>query len=388
MPMPALATRLRRSLGFRGRLALALLVAIGSGIVWDLLRDRPDPWPVRAEFELPPQNWPLGFGPDGRTFLTAGEGGLVPWDLATGRPGKRWATKSGWIVYSGAWSPDGRTYAAVVSGHPSPSSFDLIDVATGRSTATIKTNHPIVMMASFVDGGRALRAFLGDSAAIKEVATWDVATGQLISTRPIPVPTLGTHYAFSPDARWLATLKRPATVVQLRDLEADRPPISLSDPNRPGLLGSGLGFSPDSRTLAVAREGGFVDLWDVAARKVSRTLAIHSSGYVSSALQFSPDGRTLASTAYQESGPGLALFRLYSDFRRNLIGRGLAERGEEILFDLDTDAKLGQYSSHHIPFFSPDGRSLATSGDYSDQTALVIKVRDLPTPPTEKGNHP
>ncbi len=227
------------------------------------------------------------------------------------------------------YSSDGRTFAAVVSQHPDLSSIELIDPSTGRSRATLTTQHPLVYDLAFADGGRTIRAFLGDSGALKEATTWDVATGQQTSSRPITAPTRLCGRAISPDGRLLALIPWQSTAVQLWDLEADRPLGSLTDPTLAGnLIGHAVDFSPDGRTLAVARSDGAIDLWDVPGRKFLKTLPAHPRGYASMAIRFAPDGRTLASTAY-ENRSSTTLGETFENLKRKLLGstrRDLARR--------------------------------------------------------------
>jgi WD40 repeat protein len=372
--LPRSATRRWRALRLRTRVVLALMAVVSSVVGWSLIRARPEVWPTRAVLQLPPRNRPLMLSPDGRTFLSTGEGGLVPWDLGTGRQGTPWATREGLFLTRGAYSPDGRTFAAAILHHPQLATFELIDPDTGRARATLTTRHPIVYHMAFADEGRTFRAFLGDSLALKEAVTWDVATGQQTSSRPINATTRGCSTAFSPDGRLLAWIPWPSTAVQLLDLETSAPLGGLSNPPGSGFHDVGVEFSPDGRTLAVARSDGAIDFWDVDARKILKTLPVHPRRYSPVAIRFSPDGRTLSSFGVEVATPS-ALARAYDGLHRKLFGKRTGG-SELIILDIGTGRRIGRVSSSHYPIFTPDGRALVTFGE-----DLTLRLRDLPEVP-------
>jgi hypothetical protein len=62
-----------------------------------------------------------------------------------------------------------------------------------------------------------------------------------------------------------------------------------------------MAFSPGGATLAEVGPNGTVDLWDIAARKVTATLATPVRACCS-ALAFSPDGTTLTTADGQQGG--------------------------------------------------------------------------------------
>src|ERR1019366_10590414 len=66
--------------------------------------------------------------------------------------------------------------------------------------------------------------------------------------------------------------------------------------NRPTRSGSSLSFSPDGNRLAMAWTDGRVDLWDIPARRLIRTLAVPKDP-VSGRVAFSPVRNVLAATS-------------------------------------------------------------------------------------------
>ena len=389
--IPGSLARRWRSLRPRARVALALLLVVTACVAWISTRGQPDDWPARTVIDVPEKNHPLAFSPDGRTFLTTGEAGIIPWDAATGRKCTPWAmkdglfvkTRDGWLIRKGAYSPDGRTFAAAISASPQLASFELIDASTGRTTATLATRHPIVFDVGFADGGRTLRAFLGDSRTLKEATTWDIATGQQASSRPITAPTRGSFTSFSPDGRTLALIPNGGAAVQLWDLGADAALGGLIGPARPGhRIGPGVEFSADGRTLAVARSDGAVDLWDVPGRKLLRTLPVHARGTASIAIRFAPDGRTLASSG-TEAGTDSLLVQFRDHARRHLFGPPRPADAELIVMDLADGRRVGRTSSCYHPMFTPDGRTIMTRRD-----DLKVRLHDLPPASEGKGGRP
>ena len=367
----------------RTRVVLALLAIAGLIGGWGILGGRPDIWPARVLIPIDRLSSPLAFSPDGRTLLSAGGGGIIPWDASTGKMGIPWTSQQGLYVGKGIYSPDGRTFAAADSGHPSQGTIELIDPVIGRSRATLSLQNPIVHDLAFADGGRTLRAFLGDGTNLKEAATWDVATGQKTSSRPLTPPTKLAITAFSPDGRVLALIPWKSTSIQLWDLETDRLLGNLTDPSWTFEIGPGLDFSPDGRTLAVARgDDGEIDLWDVPGRKRLRTIRVHPRKQTSWSIQFAPDGRTFASVAC-ESGPKSALAQAYEDLGWKLFGTISQPSSELVVVDIATSRRIARTASSGFEFYSPDGRSIATRGG-----DFTVQIRDLPDRPAAKESRP
>ena len=81
---------------------------------------------------------PLAFSPDGRTFLTSAGAGLLV-GRRLGPAGRDLAAQGARDPEMGAFSPDGKTFAAAIFAYPGPLSIVLFDAATGRTRATLTT---------------------------------------------------------------------------------------------------------------------------------------------------------------------------------------------------------------------------------------------------------
>jgi WD40 repeat protein len=375
--LPASALRRWRRLRFRTRATLALL-AIGLLVfVGIILWNSGDGWPARAVLQTPGDTWPLAFSPDGKTFVTSGEGGITRWDVADGRKRDLWAIDGNRGAGMGAFSPDGRTFAAVVVSHRQAiaiDGIDLIDAASGRSRASLSTRFPSIYALRFADDGRTLRALLGNGPDLKEEVTWDVESGQEKSTRPLSAPTKGGITTISADGRILAIGPMNQMVVELWDLDADKSLGSVKNPkSTSNVTWGGVGLTSDGRTLAVARVDGTLELWDVPTRSLRLILPAHSAGYTSSGLRFSPDGRTLASTEhFRETS---AIGEIQEGLWRAIGGRR-QDHSEVIVRDLATGKRLARAANAIHPYYSPDGRTIATR-----EQDLSVKLRDVPVPP-------
>jgi WD40 repeat protein len=120
---------------------------------------------------------------------------------------------------------------------------------------------------------------------------------------------------------------------------------------------TGIAFSPDSRTIAIASSDGMVRFWDVAAASVCRTLNGHQRGV--RRVAFSRNGRWLASACEDQT------VRVWDTLSGQQIAR------------LDVTAtKINALA------FSPDGSLLASGGgDFLRSGEVrVWKVADILVP--------
>jgi WD40 repeat protein len=375
-----------RSLRRRSRAASALLaispilfgvwIVIGSG----------GSWPTKTEFRAPMAALPLGFSPDGRSLLTYGRDGITSWDAESGRRGKTWAFKPGDHPEMGTFSPDGKTYAAGIFAYPGPLSIDLFDAVTGLTKASLPTSRGTIVHLAFDVDGQTVRAFLGDDpqqkvcsswnpafgADLVEVVTLDAATGRALSKRPITAPTRGAVTAISPDGRILAIADR-MKIIQLWDLERDVTLGPLINPATTATVQAGLGFSPDGKTLAIGRTDGAIELWDVKGQRLRKTLRGHTDHFIHIMFGFSPDGRALAVNGYRRT-PKSAMAKI-QDWIRGVFGFIEKEDVELLMLDIETGQKLAIAKDSTRPFYSPDGKTLAT-----EEPDGSTRLRSIPKP--------
>jgi WD40 repeat protein len=354
----------------KGMIAL-LLVMAGLACLW-LPSFWESEWTSTAVLRTPADTWPLAFAPDGRTFASWGGDGITLWDVATGRKQVTWKVADGQVVPVGAFSPDGRTFASLRFAYPGPITIDLIDVETGRTRASLPTQHSTIFALMFSDEGRSLRAFLGDMNSLKQAVAWDVATGKEISSRPLTCRTSGAATAVSPDGHLMALAPFDGKTIRIWDLDADRVHSRLAHPSSSLRLAPGLAFSRDGRTLVAGREDGSFELWDLATSRLKTTVRGHTGGYESFGIQLAPDGRSLASRG-EFRRPDSVLGGVSLGVKRSVLGNTWKPDSEVIVVDLATGRRLARAASSMHPHYSPDGSTIATR-----QTNLTIRLRPAP----------
>ena len=269
----------------------------------------------------------VAFSPNGRTLAVGDESGDVGlWDTATG---KRTATLSegkGTVVYSVAFSPNGQTLAVGDSG----GYIGLWHAAGERRTATLSEGSAVLGVA-FSPNGKSIA--VGDVGG--DVGLWDTASRRRTATLS-EGSTVGS-VAFSPNGRTLAA----------GDNAGD---VGLWDPARRQRTGTlsegsavlGIAFSPSGQTVAAGADGGDVGLWDTASGQ--RTAALPEGSAVLS-VAFSPNGHTLA------------------------VGDNYGEVGLWDTANEERTAALFADSGFDTVAFSPNGQTLAV-GDYDGDLGL------------------
>ncbi|GAA3802210.1 hypothetical protein GCM10023083_41610 [Streptomyces phyllanthi] len=279
--------------------------------------------------------------------------------------------------------------AALVAVHAyrmSPTSEALESLYTAAALPLRKTLRHLystpVDTVELSPDGRILATSDGDGG----VSLWDTGTGRLRNKwRADDEP--GTKMVWSRDGRTLATTGGIDGVVRLWDTDSGRHRTSVRPRGQEAGTESGVGvfsvaFSPDGRTLATTSHDGGVRLWDADTGRLRRSLPRQIGPGVW--VVFSPDGRTLATTSHDG---GVRLWdRGTGRLRKSLPGPtgdpfnavvfspdsrilALATSGREQTLQL-RDADTGRLrkslpGSFDSVAFTPDSRTLATSGDHT-----------------------
>lgn len=263
-----------------------------------------------------------GWSPDGQTLVTGhGDGTVRFWDPRTGKL-RREVTLQPFALSFTVWSPDGKTLAC---GGWNRKIF-LWDARAGKVGREIEVPSNAENQAAWSPDGRTL-ATAGASGKLR---LWDPAAGTL--RRELEGHTfLVSSLAWSPDGRRVATGGWDATV-RIWDPAGGEPARTLSQAEPVYAV---AWTSPER--LAIASQGGKVQLWDVAADQAAGTL---------------------------EAGRGTIQTLVVSPKRDHLaVG---STRGDFRLWDLRTGKPARELTGYGFPIYavtwSADGRSLASGG--------------------------
>jgi WD40 repeat protein len=271
----------------------------------------------------------LAFSRDGKRLIAAGSYHAVAWEVGTGRRLAFLDTRSGLkgLIGSVDLAADGATLvAASSSSGPAITVWDLLCArpvwqsppGTGGYTACL------------APGGRLLAAFRSALPSGRgTVAVFELPSGRTVAEAEVPGEPISLQ-PFSPDGRWLATVRgqepvgalggfgvaanrAPAAEVIVQPFPARSSSLRIAHSSPP----SACAFAPDSRLLAVGYRDGSVHFWDLAAGEEVFRVALRPRAIVH--LAFSGDGSLLAATDGQTVVQLLDL----SALRRQLSAIGL-----------------------------------------------------------------
>lgn len=246
------------------------------------------------------------------------------------------------VVYSVAFSPDGRQLASASADH----TIRLWNTQNGKTLKVLQGHADEVYSLSWSPDGK----WLASGSRDRTLVLWDAESGKLVFRSAAHLNELRA-VAFSPDSKLLATgaldykvrLWEVATGKLIHTLE------------RPKQSAYALGFSPDGKLLAVGGDEG-VRLYD--RKTLNVTDLFETKGRVTS-LSFSPDGKTLVSCSTQ-----FLLWEVATGKQRAHVA--------------------GHAGQHTGVAFSPDGRLVALAGcqtdnPYGSRSALrVLALANIP----------
>jgi WD40 repeat protein/serine/threonine protein kinase/tetratricopeptide (TPR) repeat protein len=331
----------------------------GEARVWDAVRGQPiTPW-----LKHNGQVTHAAFSPDGHLVLTTGLDKVIRvWDVASGGPLIR-ALKDRPAGKPLAFSAEGR----FVVLRPSERKVQIWDTLSGRAVTPVLEHPAPVMIASLSSDSRRLGTVCWEPQGDRQEAriwswTKDKASAAVF---PFAGPTWrGLIYHFSPDGRYLATVREHREVQVWKS--ATQSTVLFSRP--PGTQVKLLGFSPDGRYLVTGEQKDFrkkeseVRVWDVATGQPATPPLKHALNAQQAA--FSRDGRRLVvASSYVDMG--------------DVLGEG-----EACVWDVATSQRIAPPLRHRGAIFSaafsPDkeGRHVITAS--ADWTARIWKATGEP----------
>lgn len=306
----------------------------------------------------------LAFGPDHQTLLASRRhGGIARCNLVTGKVDEPWPGDSG-NAAAVAVSPDGRTVAA--------GCFDN----TLRLLSLESRNDPVVRMRGHTSEPHAV-AFSADG-------QW-LASGGLDGTVRVwprspaaSVPRLqntGAAPRFSPASSWIA-YRGGRDMVRIWDIERWQEVTTLP-------LRQPLGFSADGLAFLGATAGPVeVESWDVASRRLLRSVPLHRERQDLGGINASPDAALVymreddGSVGVWETGTGVRRCDIRGAWRETFAarfspdGRRIAvavDAGRVVVWDTRQNRQVRDLQAHAAPVrrldFSGDGRLLASAAE-------------------------
>jgi WD40 repeat protein len=321
-------------------------------------------------------NTRMCLSPNGRRLAVAGVAGnrvkIYDWDgdtLTEVRTLQSHRFLTGAVIYS----PDGKLLAT-----GDLRSFKLWNAETLEELRTVEMSG---MELAFTPDSQVL--FVANHMRPELMHTftrWDVVARKELPSLAIRVVVeqANARHHFSPDGKTLFVAQVPApSYVKVIDLDSGKERYPRQ--GHVDMLNA-VAVSPDGRILASAGHDRVVKLWDLAGRRVVRSLIAHTATI--RGLSFSPDGRTLASGSADgtivlwDAGSGAELRALHGDaysfwrIQFSPDGRTLAAGGQGglvKLWDVATGKEKDPLHGHTgvVPCvaYSPDGGLLASGGE-------------------------
>lgn len=224
----------------------------------------------------------VAWSPDSSTLASAHADGTIRlWDTPGGDERGIWRghTDAVWAV---AWSPDG-TQLASGSGDET---VRVWDAAEGHRLQVLAGHTGRVQSVAWSPDNKRLASGGMDHT----VRVWNTDTGQEIHVLTSH-ENLIRQVAWSPDGAWLASGASADGTVRVWDADSGQELWKLR--------GDGIAWSPDGKQLAVGRDDGTLQIWDLADERTLLTLDGHA-GLVG-LVAWSPEGTRLASGGHDNT---------------------------------------------------------------------------------------
>jgi len=320
-----------------------------------------------------PEGQDIALSPDGRMLAIASGTTTQLWNMDSGEPHGP-PLDLGVRIDAILFSPDGKLLATTSKRGVAK----LWDPNTGGQVGPVLQQGELVeshsyltrRSAAFSPNGKLLANIIGKEG----VQLWRTDTGNLFC-KPLAHEGGVISVAFSSDGKWLATgcYYEKAQLWKIDPEEPNGPTLKHTLRLR-GWVET-IAFSPDSKLLAADGNNGITGLWRTDTGQLHKQLA--QSSWMHD-MAFSPDGKLLATASFRktaqlwdvETGERIGNEMKHSNRLRHAAFSGdgkllvtVSQDGLLRLWDVSKAEPCGQPLSHTgYAVFSPDGRTLATTG--------------------------
>lgn len=296
--------------------------------------------------------WSLAWSPDGKKLAIGTDDKLVRiWDMVTDQLNIQLSGHNDFVSHV-AWSPQGERFA-------SGANDGTVRVWKAYSGAIATPQYSTVATIDWSSDSRFLALPIGEPPGL---VILDVTSGKI----NVPKTEFNDHASYyveySPDDRFL--LSRVARPVQALPEEFSNPhPLYVLDaatggtvlgiPSSDGAFIRDASWSPEGKRIATGSAAGAIDIWDFPSGKLLRSMLYEQKAFVGD-LEWSPDGTKLV-TGGMES-----VARVWD-----------AGSGKELLTLVGITPPASAWSVN----WSPDGQYILTTSGYDDQGARDNTVR-------------